>query len=63
MNYQEEKKEDKEDEEEEEEESSKDNFPKPNYQPPIPIPKEENGKGTNKFIYFVCNEPGDSLLK
>ncbi|NXB76174.1 RSH4A protein, partial [Donacobius atricapilla] len=32
--------------------------PKSTYKPPPEIPKEANGTGTNKYVYFVCNEPG-----
>lgn len=30
--------------------------PKPTWKPPPEIPKEENGAGTNKKVYFVCND-------
>ncbi|XP_053114101.1 radial spoke head protein 6 homolog A-like isoform X2 [Hemicordylus capensis] len=45
-------------EDEEDEEEEKDEPPKPNFKPPPVIPKEENRTGTNKYTYFVCNEPG-----
>ncbi|GFO20566.1 radial spoke head protein 4-like protein a [Plakobranchus ocellatus] len=30
----------------------------PAYKPPVSIPSEESGTGTNAKVYFVCNEPG-----
>ncbi|XP_048366201.1 radial spoke head protein 6 homolog A-like [Sphaerodactylus townsendi] len=50
-------------EEDEEDEEEKDEPPKPNYKPPPTIPKEESRTGTNKFFYFVCNEPGKPWVK
>ncbi|XP_066514702.1 radial spoke head protein 4 homolog A isoform X2 [Hoplias malabaricus] len=35
-----------------------DPLPKSTYKPPPPVPKEPRGSGTNKFTYFVCQEPG-----
>ncbi|NWT53747.1 RSH4A protein, partial [Erythrocercus mccallii] len=37
--------------------------PKSTYKPPPAIPKEANGTGTNKYVYFVCNEPGKPWVK
>ncbi|NXU65314.1 RSH4A protein, partial [Horornis vulcanius] len=37
--------------------------PKSTYKPPPEIPKEANGTGTNKYVYFVCNEPGKPWVK
>lgn len=37
-----------------------DDLPKPDYKPPVVIPKEEYGAGCNSKVYFVCNEPGRS---
>ncbi|NXS26779.1 RSH4A protein, partial [Pomatostomus ruficeps] len=37
--------------------------PKSTYKPPPEIPKEENGTGANKYVYFVCNEPGKPWVK
>ncbi|CAH6778212.1 radial spoke head protein 4 homolog A [Phodopus roborovskii] len=37
--------------------------PKPLYKAPQAIPKEENRTGTNKYVYFVCNEPGRPWVK
>ncbi|NXC29786.1 RSH4A protein, partial [Campylorhamphus procurvoides] len=50
-------------EEEEKEKEKEDEPPKPTYKPPPEIPKEENGTGANKYIYFVCNEPGKPWVK
>ncbi|NWH58130.1 RSH4A protein, partial [Geococcyx californianus] len=47
-----------EDEDKDEEEEKEDEPPKSTYKPPPVIPKEENGTGANKYVYFVCNEPG-----
>ncbi|XP_008505526.2 radial spoke head protein 6 homolog A isoform X1 [Equus przewalskii] len=47
-----------EEEGEEDEEKVTDVIPKPTWKPPPVIPKEESRSGTNKFLYFVCNEPG-----
>ena len=33
-----------------------DDIPKPDYRPPIVIPKEEYGEGCNSKIYYVCND-------
>ena len=55
--------EDLEDEKGEEEEDEKlYEPPKPNYKPPTVIPKEDNRVGANKYVYFVCNKPGNYLL-
>ncbi|XP_078490298.1 uncharacterized protein LOC100180393 [Ciona intestinalis] len=63
----EEKEEEKEDEKEEDEEEGEggeeDDIPKPDFKPPVVIPKEENRAGANKFVYFVCNEPGKAWTK
>ncbi|NWW89033.1 RSH4A protein, partial [Rhynochetos jubatus] len=48
---------------EDEEKEKEDEPPKSTYQPPPIIPKEENGTGANKFVYFVCNEPGKPWMK
>ncbi|KFO71717.1 Radial spoke head protein 4 A, partial [Cuculus canorus] len=45
------------------EEKEKDEPPKSTYKPPPVIPKEENGTGANKYVYFVCNEPGKPWVK
>uniref|UniRef100_U3K0L8 Radial spoke head component 4A n=2 Tax=Ficedula albicollis TaxID=59894 RepID=U3K0L8_FICAL len=55
----------KEDEAEEEDEQKEKEAepPKSTYKPPPEIPKEANGTGTNKYVYFVCNEPGNPWVK
>ena len=35
-----------------------DELPKSAFEPPAKIPAEHYGKGCNKKVYFVCNEPG-----
>ncbi|XP_077603228.1 radial spoke head protein 6 homolog A isoform X2 [Crocuta crocuta] len=47
-----------EEEGEEDEEKVSDVVPKPAWKPPPAVPKEESRSGTNKYLYFVCNEPG-----
>ncbi|NXJ09276.1 RSH4A protein, partial [Odontophorus gujanensis] len=47
----------------EDEEKEKGEPLKSTYKPPPVIPKEENGTGANKYIYFVCNEPGKPWVK
>nr|XP_020138859.1 radial spoke head protein 6 homolog A isoform X2 [Microcebus murinus] len=47
-----------EEEGEEDEEKVADVVPKPTWKPPPVIPKEESRSGTNKYLYFVCSEPG-----
>lgn len=49
--------------EDEDEEEEKDEPPKSTYKPPPVIPNEENGTGANKYVYFVCNEPGKPWVK
>ncbi|KFU93765.1 Radial spoke head protein 4 A, partial [Chaetura pelagica] len=48
---------------EDKDEEKEDEPPKSTYKPPPVIPKEENGTGTNKYVYFVCNEPGKPWVK
>ncbi|XP_017928077.1 radial spoke head protein 6 homolog A-like [Manacus vitellinus] len=50
-------------EEQDEEKEKEDEPPKSTYKPPPDIPKEENGTGANKYVYFVCNEPGKPWVK
>jgi len=59
---QEEEKEEEKEEEEEGEGAEEDVIPKPDFKPPPVIPKEDNRSGSNKFVYFVCNEPGNFFL-
>ncbi|XP_021096315.1 radial spoke head protein 4 homolog A isoform X2 [Heterocephalus glaber] len=40
-----------------------DELPKSFYKPPQAIPKEESRTGANKYVYFVCNEPGRPWVK
>lgn len=40
-----------------------DELPKSLYRPSQVIPKEENRTGANKYVYFVCNEPGRPWVK
>ncbi|XP_006871531.1 PREDICTED: radial spoke head protein 6 homolog A [Chrysochloris asiatica] len=47
-----------EEEGEEDEEKVADLIPKSTWKPPAVIPKEESRSGANKYLYFVCNEPG-----
>ncbi|XP_037371434.1 radial spoke head protein 6 homolog A [Talpa occidentalis] len=47
-----------EEEGEEDEEKAPDVTPKPAWKPPPVIPREESRSGANKYLYFVCNEPG-----
>ena len=61
MMQQEEEKEEEKEEEEEGEGAEEDVIPKPDFKPPPVIPKEDNRLGANKFVYFVCNEPGTYL--
>ncbi|XP_044540143.1 radial spoke head protein 6 homolog A-like, partial [Gracilinanus agilis] len=52
-----------EEEGEDEEEKEVDEPPKSTWKPPPVIPREDSRTGTNKFLYFVCNEPGQSWTK
>ncbi|KAG5283959.1 hypothetical protein AALO_G00021420 [Alosa alosa] len=40
-----------------------DPLPKSAHKPPSVVPKEENRTGTNKYTYFVCQEPGLPWVK
>ncbi|KAM5262569.1 radial spoke head protein 4 homolog A [Ctenodactylus gundi] len=44
-------------------EDEEDDLPKRLYKAPPAIPKEEGRTGTNKYAYFVCNEPGRPWVK
>jgi len=48
---------------EEEEDEKAYEPPKPNYKPPTVIPKEDLRVGANKYVYFVCNKPGEQWTK
>ncbi|KAM5236401.1 radial spoke head protein 6 homolog A [Ctenodactylus gundi] len=47
-----------EEEREEEEERAEEAVPKPQWRPPPVVPREESRTGANKYLYFVCSEPG-----
>uniref|UniRef100_G3STA5 Radial spoke head component 4A n=1 Tax=Loxodonta africana TaxID=9785 RepID=G3STA5_LOXAF len=38
-------------------------LPKSFYKVPQAVPKEENRTGANKYVYFVCSEPGRPWIK
>lgn len=52
-----------EEEDEEEKEEAEDLPPKSTYRPPPVLPREENGTGANKYVYFVCTEPGAEWVR
>ena len=37
-------------------EDEEDKLPESKWQPPMKIPSEDRGSGTNKFTFFVCNK-------
>ncbi|KAM7136833.1 radial spoke head protein 4 homolog A [Molossus nigricans] len=45
------------------EEGDEDDLPRSFYKAPQPVPKEESRTGANKYVYFVCNEPGRPWVK
>ncbi|XP_016054217.1 PREDICTED: radial spoke head protein 4 homolog A isoform X1 [Miniopterus natalensis] len=45
------------------EEGGEGESPRPSYKAPQPIPKEESRTGANKYVYFVCNEPGRAWVR
>ncbi|XP_008850405.1 radial spoke head protein 4 homolog A [Nannospalax galili] len=49
--------------ESEADEDEEDELPKPLYKAPQAIPREESRTGANKYVYFVCNEPGRPWVK
>ncbi|XP_056270117.1 radial spoke head protein 4 homolog A isoform X2 [Pseudoliparis swirei] len=49
--------------EEETQENEMDRLPQSAYKPPPAVPKEDLGTGTNKFVYYVCKEPGLPWVK
>ncbi|KAK6487753.1 radial spoke head protein 6-like protein A-like [Huso huso] len=53
----------KDDDEDKERQEDLDPLPKSSYKPPPVVPKEDNHTGVNKFIYFVCSEPGKPWIK
>eukprot|EP00069_Balaena_mysticetus_P009903 bmy_06572T0 len=48
---------------EEDEEKVTDVIPKPTWKPLPVVPKEESRNGANKYLYFVCNEPGQPWVR
>jgi radial spoke head protein 4/6 len=38
-------------------------IPKPDYRPPPVAPREPNGTGSNKRVYFVCHQPGQPWIR
>ncbi|XP_004674154.1 PREDICTED: radial spoke head protein 4 homolog A [Condylura cristata] len=44
-------------------EDDEDELPRSFHKAPQAIPKEESRMGTNKYVYFVCNEPGRPWVK
>ncbi|XP_055455397.1 radial spoke head protein 4 homolog A [Psammomys obesus] len=55
--------EERDNEESEASEGEEDELPKSLYKAPQAIPKEESRTGANKYVYFVCNEPGRPWVK
>ncbi|XP_062954546.1 radial spoke head protein 4 homolog A [Cynocephalus volans] len=49
--------------ESEADEDEEDESPKSFYKAPPAIPKEEGRTGANKYVYFVCSEPGRPWIK
>lgn len=43
--------------------TEEDNFPANTWKPPPQIIKEDHHSGANKYVYFVCNEPGEPWVK
>lgn len=46
-----------------EEEDKEDALPVSNWKPPMVIPTEDRGAGSNKYVFFVCNRPGDEWVR
>ncbi|XP_011363072.1 radial spoke head protein 4 homolog A isoform X1 [Pteropus vampyrus] len=55
--------EERDNEDSEGEEDDEDELPRSFYKAPQAIPKEESRTGANKYVYFVCNEPGRPWVK
>ncbi|XP_029905235.1 radial spoke head protein 6 homolog A [Myripristis murdjan] len=51
------------DEEESEAKEVSNPLPQSTYKPPPVVPKEANRTGVNKFVYYVCKEPGLPWVK
>ncbi|KAK1337970.1 hypothetical protein QTO34_001074 [Cnephaeus nilssonii] len=45
------------------EDDDEDELPRSLYKAPQPVPKEESRTGANRYVYFVCNEPGRPWVK
>lgn len=45
------------------EEGDEDELPRSSYKAPQVIPRVESRTGANKYVYFVCNEPGRPWVK
>ncbi|XP_008137263.2 radial spoke head protein 4 homolog A isoform X2 [Eptesicus fuscus] len=45
------------------EDDDEDELPRSIYKAPQPVPKEESRTGANRYVYFVCNEPGRPWVK
>jgi radial spoke head protein 4A len=52
-----------ENEEDNDEENNEDALPKSAWKPAPPIPSEDRSTGANKFVYFVCNNPGSEWTR
>ncbi|XP_019949301.2 radial spoke head protein 4 homolog A-like [Paralichthys olivaceus] len=57
------KEEEREAETQEYDQNEMDSLPKSTYKPPPVVPKEPIGTGANKFVYYVCKEPGLPWVK
>jgi len=52
-----------EEEKDEDDEDKEDALPVSTWKPPMTIPTEERGTGSNKYTFFVCNQPGDDWIR
>jgi len=52
-----------EEEKEEDDEDKEDALPVSTWKPPMTIPTEERGTGSNKYTFFVCNKAGDEWIR
>jgi len=55
--------EDEEEANDDEEEDREDALPVSTWKPPMTVPTEERGAGSNKYVFFVCNRPGDEWIR
>ena len=44
-------------------EDEEEKLPESKWQPPMKIPSEPKGSGTNKFTFFVCNKVGKDVYE